>query len=110
MRLKNISAVKETDFGTYYWVDANNRPVVNTEGQNLCVQSYRHDKTKLEALKRTAAHYGIEGGRAIFQEGARPVSDDEYNQQQQRLEAGLEPDPLNIVNAKQLAKQLGYKF
>lgn len=110
MKLKNLSAVKETDFGVYYWVDKNNRPVTNTEGHNLCVYSHRSDRTKLEALKKAAKYWGIDGGHAIFQEGTRPVSEEEFQTQQQRLLAGLDPDPLAPASVADIAKKLGYKI
>ena len=110
MKLKNISEVKETDFGVYYWVTDDHRPVVNTEGHNLCVYSHRSYRTKIEALKRNARYWGIEGGYAVFQEGVRPVSEEEYQVQVERMAAGEEPDPFSPASVAEIAKNLGYKF
>jgi hypothetical protein len=110
MKLKNISEVRETDFGVFYWVDGKNRPVVDTEGNNLCVYSHRNDRTKIEALKKAARYWGIEDGHAVFQEGTRPVSAAEYETQVQRLAAGEEPDPFSHASVAEIAKGLGYKF
>jgi hypothetical protein len=118
MKLTNLSAVRETDFGVYYWVTKNGTPVVNSEGHNLCIQAHRNDKTAVAKLRSKVLYEAkghpseddIVGGRPVFEEGVRLVSEEEYQTQVQRLEAGLEPDPLNIPDAISTAKKLGYKF
>lgn len=118
MKLNGISRVRETDFGVYFWVDKDGRAVVNGEGHKLCIAGFRGDKTKVAKLrdailveaKGHPEEENIIAGRPVFEEGARTVSEEEYQTQVQRQAAGLEPDPLNIVNAKEVARKLGYKF
>ncbi len=118
MKLNNISAVKETDFGVYYWVTKTNKPVVNTEGHNLCIQSHRNDRTKIEGLKKAAKYWAkgtdneqdIIDGHAVFQEGTRIVSEEEYQTQLERLKVGLDPDPFSMGSVADIAKKMGYKI
>lgn len=118
MRLKNLSEVRETDFGVYYWVDSRNRPLIDSNGNNLCVQSHRNDRTKIEALKKSAKYWAkgtedeefIINGHAVFQEGVRKVNAEQYAEQLERLNAGLDPDPLSMGSVAEIAKKLGYKI
>lgn len=107
---KNISEVSESNIGVYVWITAKGLPA-GDQGNVMCIASMRNDPSKIAQLTSAAKYYGVyDGGHAEFREGARPVSEEEYNAQVQRLEAGLDPDPFNPVEAMKYAKQMGYKF
>lgn len=78
--------------------------VQDQDGNFLCVPSMRNDRTKVEALKKAAAHYGYPEGYPYFKEGSRLVSNDEWEHQKAREAAGLVPDPFDTEAIKEEAE------
>lgn len=97
-----IRRIKETDFGVYVWVTDDGRVVKDTEGNFMSISATRDDIRAQMLLGQAAKHYGIEGGRAVFWEGASKISDEEYEAQQSRLKEGYIPDPLDPGNRKKV--------
>lgn len=96
-----ISTVEESTYGTYVWETDDKRWLADDEGRFLCVQSEKFDRVKIDALTKAARGYmedmGVEfNGRALFLSGHRPVSDEQYEEQQARQAAGLTPDPFDV--------------
>lgn len=85
-------------YGVYIW-QVDGKPVVNENYDYLQIASRRGDQRKIHALKEFVnKNIGIYEGQAVFVEGARPVSEDEYNQQRERQAAGLVADPYDLGN------------
>ena len=100
--------IQETNYGVYIWVMPDGKPVMDEDGNYLCVAAKQHDLTKIEALKRVA-HYWIKNmgvepcGNAVFQAGRRMITDEEYEEQEMRARAGLVPDPYDVAAIKETA-------
>ena len=52
-------------------------------------------------LRNFAKSYGIDGGKPVWFSGHRPVSQEEYEDQKQRLDWGLVADPWDIPALKE---------
>lgn len=88
-----LSVVQETQYGVYVWITADNKIVVNENGDYLSVAAKENDLIKMSAIAKAAKYWGIEGGRPLFLPGRRKITDEEYEEQKARLKAGLTPDP-----------------
>lgn len=93
-----ITEVEQVKYGVYVWEDEKGRVVGDSGGNYMLIASRKGDRDKIEALRKAAASYGITGGRAVFRAGARPVSDEEYEEQVARQEAGIVPDKYDLGN------------
>lgn len=87
------------NWGVYIWM-YNGKAIVDDEWNHLCIKSGRGDQRKIEMLKDAAysilKENGLEpGGVPKFLAGCRVVTDEEYEEQKERLAAGLVPDPLD---------------
>jgi len=87
-----LNVIKETNLGVYV-ATSGGVPIDDGDGHVLAIASREHDIAKIAELQRAAKALGYEDLGVEFVAGARPVSDEEYIIQQQRLEAGLTPDP-----------------
>jgi len=87
--------IQETDLGVYV-ATSEGVPIDDGDGHVLAIAAREHDISKIAALQRVAKALGYEDLGAEFVPGVRPVSDEEHLIQQQRLEAGLTPDPYDI--------------
>jgi hypothetical protein len=67
--------------------------VGDDEGNFLSIAAMQGDSVKINKLADAVRYYGITEGRARFLAGHRKISDDEYEEQKQRMEFGLIPDP-----------------
>lgn len=90
--------VKETDLGVYVGMSAG-IPITDDDGHTLLIASREGDRAKAWEVINLARALGYEAVTVEFLPGVRPVSDDEYEIQQARLEAGLLPDELEIGSA-----------
>lgn len=98
MKLTTIGRryVDEPDHGVYVWLMPDGKWVGDDEGNWLSIDSMRGDKSAMESLKRAVRDFGVEVGGALFVPGHRKVTDEEFEEQRQRLLFGLTPDPLDI--------------
>lgn len=87
---------EETTLGIYVWEMPDGRWIGDDEGNFLSVTSMKGNKAKIDALAREVSSFGISEGRPKFLAGRRKIDDEEYEYQQQRLNWGLVPDPLDI--------------
>lgn len=92
----SMREVQEEEYGVYIWIDGQGRRIADSDGNTLNIPSKRGDRTKVEALRQAARHWGILDGKAKFIQGARQVTQGEYDYQVERLKAGLIPDPLDF--------------
>jgi hypothetical protein len=88
--------IEEVSFGLYVWQMPDGRIVANDEGSFLNVASFKGDSVKINMLVDAVRHYGITEGKAKFLAGHRRVTDDEYQEQLQRLQWGLVPDEYDV--------------
>ena len=62
----------------------------------LITIGYKGDTTAAFKLAEAVRGFGITEGRAVFLEGRRPVTDEEYERQRFRMQLGLTPDPEDV--------------
>lgn len=98
------TAVNESTFGVYVW-EINGQFVADEDGNWLNIPSEKGDLVKIMKLTATAFHYGLKEGKALFLPGRRRVTDDELEEQKQRLAMGLTPD---IYDAGALLDELNF--
>ena len=91
-----VTPVEEVNWGLYLWQMPDESVVMDEEGNYLCIKSIRGDITQIQKLKRAAKEYGINEGKPIFFSGHRQVTEEELEEQKQRAEMGLVPDPQDI--------------
>lgn len=97
---KGRSIVDESPLGVYVWECADGEYLGDSEGRLLSVNAVIGDREKIEALRRTAAHYGYGDGKAVFWSGNRKVSDEDFEEQIDRHKSGLVPDPYDLAAMK----------
>lgn len=93
MNTPNIRAVEETDIGIYVWEMPDGRWVGDDEGHFMLITSMRGDRKRIAQLADAAKAHGIHEGKALFLSGKRPVTDEQFEEQRQRMLFGLTPDP-----------------
>lgn len=96
--------VDDIEYGVYIWLDAHGRAVVDSDYNYMLIASKKGDLRKIRLLAEAARSHGVEGGGAVFQSGARPVSDAEWEHQKARQEAGMVPDEYDLGNLIDEAK------
>jgi hypothetical protein len=106
--MKNLktSVVEETTLGVFVWEMPDGRWVGDDNGNYLSIQGFKGDKTRVNVLTEVVKGYGIHTGSPKFLSGQRKINDEEYQEQIQRLNWGLTPDPLDIGEYKDSLKNL----
>ena len=89
--------VPERAFGVCIWVLPDGEPLSDGDGV-LCAEGFVGDE-KVENMVKEAARYwtGSTQGRIAWVHGARKVSASERDDQAERLNNGLTPDPLEDI-------------
>lgn len=100
MKMK-VSQVEEVNYGVYLWQMPDESIVTDENGNYMCIYAIKGDTAKIAELRRFAKEYGVEEGKPFWQSGHRPVSDEEYELQKQRLEWGLVADEWDIPALKE---------
>ena len=91
-----VTQVEEVDYGMYIWQLPDGKFVTDGDGGYLSIPSKKGDIRRINLLKNTAKSYGLEEGRAVYWTGHRPVTDEEYETQKERLKWGLVPDEMDL--------------
>ena len=106
--MKNLktSVVEETTLGVFVWEMPDGRWVGDDQGNYLSIQGFKGDRSRVSVLTEVVKGYGIHTGSAKFLAGQRKINDEEYQEQIQRLNWGLTPDPLDIGEYKESLKNL----
>lgn len=94
-RKNGVSVVSETNLGIYVWKLLNGNFVMDNDFNILSIQAFRGDTRSIEKIKQVANNLGLEGS-PYFVEGARKISDIEFDVQRERFFSGLNPDPYDI--------------
>lgn len=89
--------IQEVPWGVYLWRMPDGSFVSDGQGHFLMISSTRGDQQRMRSLADAAREYGIEEGAPCFFQGNRIVTDEEYEEQKQRMEWGLTPDPWDVA-------------
>lgn len=98
---------EESTLGIYVWEMPDGRWIGDDDGNYLSVTSKKGNRSRMDALAREVKSYGIHEGQPLFLSARRKIDDEEFIYQQQRLNLGLVPDPMDIGNYKDEMKKLG---
>jgi hypothetical protein len=94
---KGITEVEEVPWGMYVWETPDGEVLGDGDGNVMNVFCMKGDKRAIEAIKDAARHYGFPDGKVKWLSGHRPVTDEEYAEQEMRQRLGLVPDPLDYA-------------
>lgn len=103
--MENVRAINQgIPYGVYIWrIDG--KPVVNEDLEYLQIASRRGDQRKIAMLREFVnKELGIYEGEPYFEEGSRPISQEEWEDQMARQLAGEVPDPYDLGNLIEEAK------
>jgi hypothetical protein len=96
-----VTPIEEVSYGTYLWETSEGKLVMDEDGNYMCIYAIKGDPKKIAELKRFAKEYGVEDGKPVWFSGHRPVSDEDYEYQKQRLDLGLVADEWDIPALKE---------
>jgi hypothetical protein len=96
-----VTPIEEVSYGTYLWETSEGKLVMDEDGNYMCIYAIKGDPKKISELKRFAKEYGVEDGKPVWFSGHRPVSDEDYEYQKQRLDLGLVADEWDIPALKE---------
>lgn len=81
----------KADYGLYAWRMPNGKLFMDENGNVLNIPSTRYDFNKMSIISRTAAAYGQEEGEPVFLAGVGRVTEEEYQEDLDRINNGLLP-------------------
>jgi hypothetical protein len=96
-----ITPVEEVNYGTYLWSLPDGKLITDEEGNFMCIYAIKGDVKKITELRNFAKSYGVEEGEPVWFSGHRPVSQEEYENQKQRMDWGLVADEWDIPALKE---------
>jgi len=79
------------EWGLYFWRLPNGHLFKDEDGRMLNIPSVKNDLDQIIKLRQSAAHYGQPEGDPWFYPGVNRATDEEYEEQLDRLEQGLIP-------------------
>lgn len=85
--------IEEVPYGTYVWVMNDGTYLVDEEYRHLSIFCMKGDLRAIAALSNEARNLGFGDGHVEWLSGTRKVSDDEYEEQMARQNAGMVADP-----------------
>lgn len=91
-----ISEVRETNLGVYVWQLPNGSFLADEDLNILSITAMRGDIAAMANISAVANNLGFGDGTPIFAEGRRKINQEEWEEQNWRLENGLIPDPYDI--------------
>lgn len=90
MKKPKLTVVEDkSKYGIYVWRLPDGSIFCDEDKNVLNIPSERGDITKMVEIKKAAAHYGQPDGEAVFIAGVGRVSDEEYEQDIERMNSGL---------------------
>ena len=92
------------EWGLYFWQLPDGHLLKDSENRMLNIPSIKGDIGQMAKLRQAAAHYGYPEGRPWFYAGVNRATDEEYQEQLDRLDQGLIPS-LNDIGAVAAAKK-----
>ncbi len=97
------------EWGLYFWKLPDGHLFKDEEGRMLNIPSVKGDLGQMAKLRQAAAHYGQPDGEPWFYAGVNRATDEEYEEQVDRLKSGLIPS-LNDLGAVDAAKKTIQQF
>ena len=97
------------EWGLYFWKLPDGHLFKDEEGRMLNIPSVKGDLGQMAKLRQAAAHYGQPDGEPWFYAGVNRATDEEYEEQVDRLKSGLIPS-LNDLGAVDAAKKSIQQF
>ena len=96
------------EWGLYFWQLPDGHLFHDGEGNLLSIESVKDDIGQMAKLRQAAAHYGQPEGKPWFYAGAKKATDEQYEEQIDRMKNGLLPsmDDLGAVAAAKKSQQL----
>lgn len=91
-----LTEVKETNLGVYVWQLLDGNFLADENLNVLSITAMRGDIAAMANISAVAKNLGFNDGTAVFAEGRRKISQDEWEEQNWRLENGFTPDPYDI--------------
>ena len=91
-------------WGLYFWRLRDGHLFTDGDGRPLNIPSVQGDIGQIAKLREAATHYGQPDGEPWFYAGINRATDDEYQEQLDRLDQGLIPN-LNDFGAVAAAKK-----
>ena len=101
-----VTPVEEVSWGLYLWQMPDESVIMDEEGGYLSIPSLKGDIRQIQKLKRAAQEFGVNEGRPIFFSGHRQVTQDELEEQKQRAELGMVPDPQDLPAMLEYVKEV----
>jgi hypothetical protein len=92
------------EWGLYFWQLPTGHLLKDDEGRMLNIPSIKGDIGQMAKLRQAAEHYGYPEGQPWFYAGINRATDEEYQEQLDRLDQGLIPS-LNDIGAVAAAKK-----
>jgi hypothetical protein len=100
-----ITPVDEVNWGLYMWQMPDESLIMDDEGGYLSIPSIKGDIRQIQKLKQAALHFGVNEGKPIFFAGHRQVTAEELEEQKQRADLGLIPDPQDMPAMMEFIKE-----
>lgn len=91
-------------FGLYFWRLPDGHLFKDDEGRLLNIPSVEGDIGQMMKIRQAAAHFGQPDGEPWFYAGVNRATDEEYQEQLDRLDQGLIPS-MNDIGAVVAAKK-----
>lgn len=92
------------EWGLYFWKLPSGHLFRDSENRLLNIPSVKGDIGQILKLQQAAAHYGEPEGEPWFYAGVGRATDEEYDEQVERLASGLLPT-MNDIGAVAAAKK-----
>ena len=88
---------KQSDWGIYVWMcDQDNKPFGDGNGNIMNIPGRPYDLEKMSKIRQAAQHYNAPPGKVQFMAGVNRVSDQEHENQIERMKEGLSPSETDI--------------
>lgn len=108
IKVENVGDAQRKHFGyewgLYFWRLPDGHLFKDEEGRMLNIPSIKGDLSQMAKLRQAAAYYGQPDGEPWFYAGVNRATDEEYQEQLDRLDQGLIPS-LNDHGAVAAAKK-----
>jgi hypothetical protein len=102
LKTNNVREIKQVPWGCWLWRMPDGSFVADDQNNFLRLFGTEHDESRKQLMRDyVRANFGITEGAPFFMSGVRPVTDEEYEHQKQRLEWGLTPDPLDVASIEE---------
>lgn len=95
-RMRAVEEGQFYQFGVYLWKMPDGSYVADDQRNFLNIPAQRGDIARIGKLRDVVKSFGIVEGEPEFFAGHRQVTDEEYEEQKERLKAGYIPDQYDL--------------